>query len=502
MKPIIVQANHAGEYYTPYWNRMVCGDRSGLALRDDYRKLLATAVRECGFKSLRQHGIFHDDMYVWFEKNKPFNFQYVFSNFDYYLEIGIRPFVELSFLPRWMASSDHTVFSSKCPACPPAEWANWHKMVKATVKALVDRYGIDEVKSWHFEVWNEPNIAFWEGTQKQYFELYRQSVDAVKSVDAELRIGGPATANFTPREDREGEYWPDWVEDFMGFCQREKLPADFISTHPYPTDFPFDDASGKNLRVVRDRGATGKDLRLLREIVDSGPFPHAEIHCNEWGTSPSPRDFIHEHPFSASFLCENLLRNIGLVDSIARWVFCDVSEEVPPGDTEFHGGWGLQTVHGIKKPDFHAYAFLNRLGGSLLHNSDGCVVCRGAAGWQVLLYNHHHYENSEASWESAEQAETMIGSGGEKRRFSLSLEGLPARVRVNRSLVDRDHGWAMRAWQEMGAPAWPKARELDLLRDNMEPLVTVNTRTTDDGKLPIEEILPPLGVMLIEIEKV
>ena len=497
MSKTVVNGKGPGRYADPYWKRVICGDRAGLALRADYRECLATAVRECGFQSLRQHGMFHDDMFVWHEKDGPFNFQYLFSNYDYYLSLGLRPCVELTFLPKWMASNDSTVFTANCAACPPNDYDDWHRMVNTTVKALVARYGLDEVRSWHFEPWNEADIIFWEGTQAEYFELYRRSVDAVKSVDGQLRIGGPATSNFIP--DADGCYRPVWIEDFMAFCDANSLPVDFISTHPYPTDFPFDDATGKQQWVVRGRDSTCQDLKLLRQVVDDGPFPQAAIHCNEWGSSPSPRDCCHDHLFSGTFLLDNLLRCQGLIDSMARWVFCDVSEESPPGGSEFHGGWGLLTVHGIRKPGFHAYAFLNRVGETLLHSDDGCAVFRSDRGWQVLLYNHHHYATSDVSWDTHADAEKMIGPGT-PRTFELDIEGLPKRVRITSSLVDREHGWALPAWQEMGRPDWPTAAQLNHLHDAATPAATVRTASIPDGRLTIRETLSPLAMNLIEIE--
>lgn len=495
----VIDAQAAGRKFDPYWKRMVCGDRAGLALRADYRACLATAVRECGFQNLRQHGMFHDDMFVWHKPDGPFNFQYLFSNYDYYLSLGLRPLVELSFMPTWMASNDNRIFQVKCAGCPPNDYKAWHRLVHTTVKALVERYGLDEVRSWNFEPWNEPDIQFWKGTQAEYFELYRQSADAVKSVDASLRIGGPATANF--RQSPDGSYQPKWVEEFMTFCDRERLPVDFVSTHPYPTDFPFDDATKKHRRVVRNRDATFHDLTLLRQVVDKGPFPKAAIHCDEWGSSPGTRDCCHDHLFSGTFMLENILRCEGLVDSLARWVFCDVSEEAPPGEAEFHGGWGLLTVHGIRKPSFHAYAFLNRVGETCLHNGDGCAVFRNARGWQALLFNHHHYANTEASWDSHAEAETMIGDGP-TRTFDLVLEGLPPRVRVTRHIVDRDHGWTLPAWQAMGSPAWPSPAQLDRLHQASLPGVERSVRRLDGGRLDLSRTLPPLAMEVIEIEPV
>lgn len=496
MESKTIDGKAVGRHFAPYWKRMICGDRAGLALRADYRACLATAAAECGFQSLRQHGIFHDDMFIWQKRESALNHQYLFSNYDYYLSIGVKPFVELSFMPQWMAANDNRVFAVNCVACPPKDYDDWHAMVSQTVRALVGRYGLNEVRAWHFEPWNEADILFWKGTQAEYFELYRRSAEAVKAVDADLRVGGPATSNFSP--DSSGTYQPVWIQDFMSFCDRESLPVDFISTHPYPTDFPFDDATGKSQRVVRGRDSTRTDLQRLRQVVDAGPFPQAAIHCDEWGSSPSARDCCHDHLFGGTFLLENILRCEGLVDSLARWVFCDVSEEAPPAGAEFHGGWGLMTVHGIRKPGFHAYAFLNQLGEQCLLNEEGCAVFRGRGGWQVLLYNHHHYENDAIGWDSHDSAERMIGPGA-PRRFAFRLEGLPGRVKLRRQRVDRSQGWALPAWQEMGSPAWPTPAQVRELHQAAKPGLHEEVRVLEGNSLAIATELPPLAMELVEI---
>jgi xylan 1,4-beta-xylosidase len=499
--PIHIDAMAPGQAYDPYWKRQICADRAGLTLRADFREHVAQTARDCGFQTIRQHGIFHDDMYIWFEREKPFNFQYLFSNYDFYLALGVRPFVELSFLPRWLASDDKTVFTAKCPACPPSDYKDWFTLVNTTVKALVARYGLDEVRSWHFEAWNEPNIPFWSGTQAQYFELYRVSVDAVKSVDPLLRIGGPATANYWLND--QGEYWPVWVEDFMAFCDKNGLTADFISTHPYPTTFPFDSNTKVQFPEAREREATFHDLTVLRRMVDGSPFAGAAIHANEWGTSPGVRDRTHDHVFSATFHCENLLRCLGLVDSLARWSLTDVSEESTPGPSELHGGWGIQTIHGLKKPDYHAYSFLNRCGGTLLYNSweEGVAVFRDGSTWQILLYNHHPYAELRADWETIEGVERMIGEGS-PRTVRLTLENLPSRVRIRRSRVDREHGWIQPAWQALGAPDFPDARQLAVLREAQDPDVSLTTALPAAGRLELVETVADLGMVLLEIERI
>ncbi len=498
---IAIDMRAPGTAVLPYWKEMICADRAALSLRADVREHLAMAARACGFKRLRQHGMFHDDMFVWPEPDKPFNFQYLFSNYDYYLDTGVRPFVELSFIPRWMASNDKTVFTCKCPACPPRDFKDWHKLVGGTVSALLDRYGADEVRHWHFEVWNEANIPFFSGTQAEYFELYRHAVDAVKSVDSRLRVGGPATANFEPQPD--GRYYPSWIDDFFAFCAKEKLPVDFVSTHPYPGNAILDERTRKWNTIVRDRNATFDDLTLLRRIVDRSPFPGVEIHCNEWGSSFAIHDRTHDHVYSATFHLENLLRCHGLVDSLARWCLSDICEERVPAVEEFQGGWGILSPHGLKKPDFHAYSFLHRCGGVLLYNDwkQGAAVFRGDGDtWQVLLYNHRHYANPEVAWETPAGLEAMIGAGS-AREFSLELTGLPPCVRATVWRLDREHGWAEGAWRRMGAPAWPSRGQLEELRRLQEPGRSSRMLYADGGIVRLRETVPDLGVCFLELAR-
>jgi xylan 1,4-beta-xylosidase len=263
-------------------------------LRAAWQEQLKTVVAKCGFRYLRFHGLFHDDMFVYRETNGRaiYNFQYVDELFDKMLEIGIRPFVEFGFCPGDLATEKGTVFWWKGHGSPPRDYLIWGELIRRTVLHWISRYGADEVRTWYFEVWNEPNLwPFFHGTKSQYFELYKVTAQAVKGVDARLRVGGPATSNFVPdarfdgeKEDisfhrlfRESadvdalEWRPVWVEKFLLFCQRENLPVDFVSVHPYPTDWALDDL-GQTVKTTRGVGATPRDLALLRNLVDASPF--------------------------------------------------------------------------------------------------------------------------------------------------------------------------------------------------------------------------------------
>ena len=200
-------------------------------------------------------------------------------------------------------------------------------------------------------------------------------------MDPRLRVGGPATSNFVPDARFDGEkedtscqnstyaaedidqldWRPVWVEQFLEFCAENRLPVDFVSCHPYPTDWALDE-HGEGRRLAREVGATPRDLALLRSIVAASSYPQAEIHLTEWNTSPSPRDFTHDTLHAAAYVVKAIIDSIGSVESLSYWTFTDIFEETGAGDTFFHGGFGMINFQGIVKPMFHIYRFLNLLG--------------------------------------------------------------------------------------------------------------------------------------------
>ena len=170
------------------WSDCVGAGRIGEGLRESWRKQLAKCKKELGFRYLRAHGLFHDEMRVYNEDakgNPVYNFMYVDDVFDFLLSIGVKPFVELSFMPEKLASGKTTIFWWKANVTPPKDHKRWADLVKATVQHWTERYGEDEVKTWRFEVWNEPDLdVFWDPGKKTtmldaYLELYRHTARAV-----------------------------------------------------------------------------------------------------------------------------------------------------------------------------------------------------------------------------------------------------------------------------------------------------------------------------------
>jgi xylan 1,4-beta-xylosidase len=363
-----------------FWEHTVGSDYAAMALRADWRSQLARAQAELGFGYVRFHDVLSDRMFTLTcqQDRLLYSFFNADSIFDFLRSIGMRPFVELSFMPRTLASGDTTVFSYQGNVTPPKDYAQWARLVSKLVLHLVERYGVEEVRRWYFEVWNEPNLeAFWTGTQAEYFELYRRTVGAIKGVDDKLRVGGPATVMNA------------WISAFLDFCEGNSLPVDFISTHHYPTDAfgkPGDDTETQ-LAQSR-RSVLREQAKATRQQARGKP-----VFYTEWNSSSNPRDALHDEPYGAAFAVKTVMEANGLVHGYSYWTFSDIFEENYLPSIPFHGGFGLLNLQGIPKPTYRAFQLLHGIGNELLpiqgaHETVDAWVVRGETAVSVLFTNH------------------------------------------------------------------------------------------------------------------
>lgn len=501
----------AGTPLKHFWSTTVGAGRANEGLRASWQEQLHAAVLNNGFRYVRFHGLFHDDMFVYHENHgvPVYNFQYIDDLFDRMLENGARPFVELSFFPSDIAARKGSVgFWWGGNGSPPSDYSKWAELVHRFAEHCIQRYGLSEVRNWYFEVWNEPDLngGFFTGTKAQYFELYKITALTLKAADSQLRVGGPATSNFhVPDEiwkkaEAEGrdpltlQWRPTWIEDFFLYCKKNNLPVDFISTHPYPMDMQY---RGKT--VHRSVNSTRDDLLLLRKMVDASAFPHAEIHLTEWSSSPSSRDYTHDSFPAAAYVVKCNLDSIGLVDSLSYWTFTDVFEEQGAGDTIFHGGFGMLNYQGIPKPVFHAYRFMNALGDEVLARTSGAIVTRDQKSGRLaaVAYNYPvEMPYSLPGTASLAEADEMAAVGS-ARQLSLEISGLPPNAPLLIETLDREHGNATQAWKEMGLPPTPTREQTEALRKAAWGTAKELVHTDSSGRLVLQQKLDAWSIVLI-----
>ncbi|HEX3472445.1 MAG TPA: hypothetical protein VHT28_14795, partial [Silvibacterium sp.] len=425
---------------------------------------------------------------------------------------------ELGFSPGPLSPVHNTTFWWRADGSPPSDYKKWSDLVQAMVKHCIDRYGIDEVRQWYFEVWNEPNLYqsfFRGGSQEKYFELYKITAQTIKAIDPHLRVGGPATSNFNmdgeavkkaqatgkPFDPLSIPWRPVWIEDFLRYCHDNNLPVDFVSTHPYPQDFAIDEPGmpkGKGFR--RSIDSTRDDLRTMRRIIDASPYPKAEIHLTEWNSSPSPVDHSHDSLAAATFVAKTNLESIGLVDSLSYWTFTDVFEENRKTDSIFHGGFGLINYQELPKPAFHAYRFMNELGDELLAQTPGGVVSRDSKTRRIaaVFYNYPPEIKVSLPVSNTLTEADQIDNSGSARDLTFSVDHLPVNASFLIETLDKEHGDAVAAWEAMGEPEPPNRAQTAALGKLAWDTQKQVVRTDEEGRLNVNLKLAAWSVVLVE----
>jgi xylan 1,4-beta-xylosidase len=436
-----------------------------------------------GFQSVRFHGLLDDDMSVCTrgENGLVFSFFNIDSIFDYLLQIGMSPFIELSFMPRALASGTATIFHYQGNVTPPADYAEWELLVETLTRHLVARYGVTEVRRWCFEVWNEPNLqgAFWAGTQADYFKLYRHSAAAIKRVDTHIPVGGPATAINA------------WIPELVQYCRSEGVALDFISTHHYPTDAALDLYGKADMGEMMAKAGRGVLKGMAaRARSEAGALP---LYYTEWNNSPSSRDPYHDDPFAAAFAVKTIVDMEGLVDLYSFWTFSDIFEEASFPSSPFHGGFGLLTLHGVPKPTYRAFQMLHRLGTQRWEvvnenhpTVDALAVSRGldvGGRFNILITNHQ----VPAAPVMEEQVNLRV-RGLQAKHWSVLLER-----------IDEQHANAKKTWQAMGAPEYLDAAQVDALQAASSVTPEALVYRSLHGELEINFLLPPHAVVLVTL---
>ncbi|MBV9769581.1 MAG: glycosyl hydrolase family 39 [Bryobacterales bacterium] len=470
---VTVDARAATSPFPHYWEQVFGSGRAILSLRDSYRSDLHAMKATTDIHYVRFHAIFDDEVGVYAEdaQGRPiYNWSYVDQIYDGLLENGVRPFVEMSFMPRALAASTtpQAFWYHPLPS-PPKDYARWGQLVYNFAKHLVDRYGANEVAQWYFEVWNEPNIDFWTGkpAQATYFELYDQAAEAIKRADSRLRVGGPATAQAA------------WIPDMIAHAVKARVPLDFVSTHVYGNDLSKD-VFGTDEKIDRSE-MVSRAVHKVHNQVKSSARPDIPIHWSEYNASYKNEIDVTDAAFMGPWLANNIRLCAGLATTMSYWTFSDVFEEQGVIKTPFYGGYGLIAEGGVPKAAFEAFAMLHRLGDHRFNNKSSeadlanTLVTKRDDGTVVI-----------AVWNYA-----APGTTAGARSVHIQVNGFTGTPRYHIEVLDQDHGSALGAWQAMGSPASPTREQYTELRR-----AAAATRKLDGTS---SFMLPAPGLALVEV---
>jgi len=375
------------------------------------------------------------------------NGQYQFFNldtlYDFILSIGMKPIVELSFMPEELASGTETVFHYKGNITPPTDYSQWADLVQALVTHLVSRYGLDEVRTWRFEVWNEPNCGFWYGTQQEYFTLYNWTALAVKSVDSQILVGGPATCQT------------GWISEFIDFATSNQVPFDFISTHLYPTDPNVPPTPLGFAETIRDACNSLGAAKITVPLVITEFNAGLGLPVLDQSYSPA---FLYQQIQSLQVPGDCTL------DTLSWWTFTDIFEEGGQDSTPFQNGYGLQNIYGVAKPIYRGFQLLAEFAGDAMINA----VVSPTLNNTVMAFATIDSDDSEVSvfLSNFNNWGLPISNYSVVVTFSGNNIQLPALAELR--YVDAVNANPSAVWVEMGSPQYPTSDQILKLQEASE----------------------------------
>jgi xylan 1,4-beta-xylosidase len=453
---VSVDAAAATTPFPHFWEKTFGSGRAILALRQSYRDDIRTVKAATNFESVRFHGIFNDEVGLYdpdrrtinfaqtagqtgtTQDDSQYNFSYVDQIYDGLLALGVKPYVEMSFMPKKMASDPAAVhpFWYHPNVSPPADYAKWDAMISAFAAHLVARYGIDEVATWKFEVWNEPNLDFWGGSPKQatYFTLYDHTARALKAVSPRMQVGGPSTAQAA------------WVTPFLAHVKEAGVPVDFVSTHVYAND-TADNVLKINEDVPRDK-MVYRAVKMVHDEIAASAFPKLPLIFSEYNASYANEPNVTDSDYMGPWLANTIRLCDGLTDSMDYWAFSDVFEEQGVVRSPFYGGFGLMAADNIPKPTLNIFAALHKLGERRIAvDSDSVLATKTAGGLAIALWDYAPPTGTGPTY-------TMpSGPAGPAKTFALHIEHVPANAPVEVLRIDDDHSNVLKAFDAMGRPA-------------------------------------------------
>jgi xylan 1,4-beta-xylosidase len=441
------------------------GDEKWIA--EEFAAALRRVRDDLGVERVRAHAILHDDnevVRVADDGTMTYNFDRVNAIYDHLLEIGIRPVVELSFMPAALARDpQQTVFTYRGIISPPRDWAAWGALIGALARHLIDRYGIHEVARWPFEVWNEPNlVVFWTGTVDEYLRLYHESAQALKAVDARLQVGGPATAAA------------EWVERLAAYAEQSGAPLDFVTSHTYG-NLPLD----------------------VRPALARHGFEGTPVWWTEWGVGSTHFGPIHDTAFGAPFVLSGYANAQHHPDALAYWVASDHFEELGRPDRLFHNGFGLLTVGNLAKPRYWAAHLAAHQGDELL---DSTVAGDGADILVATSATRHRDGTIDVLvWNGTINAALVSGDARLDRRIQLTINGVDpdADYETTIARIDTEHS-NIAALCPPGV-GWPDDQLWSHLRAN-DILATAPMNRSESGSIAAFDFpLPMPGVARIRL---
>lgn len=490
-----------------YWSKVTSIGRASLCLRHEVRRQIEIAQEDLKFEFIRFHGIFSDEMMVYKEDDKGnpiYNWFYIDEIFDFFYRLNLKPFIEIGFMPEALASKKQHAFLWHANVSYPKSMKKWNDLIRAFVKHCIDKYGLNEVKKWYFQIWNAPDLSevFWYEDKDKFFDFFKSTYNSIKDICSDAKIGPPGLLPHNKFE---------WMDGFLKFCETNFIELDFVAcniyayTDPKNISLPSQLFNRDDTILALDKEDYLKDsISVIKELLKKYSI-NPPIFVTEWNLSPYTNDYTRDTCFLSSYITYNVINNIGSIDILSFWSLSDIIEEGLTESKLYHGGLGLLTYNRLKKPSYNAFSLLSKLGNNIIEKGNDYIVTSKNNNYQILLFNFVYFDELFMSGDKSlldyHNRYNIFKNSNISKEIHLILSMPSGNYRIKRWNLNRHSGSTFDAWESMGAPEQIQSDIYDYLRSKEIPEIKLSTEKIKN-ELLISDSIPPHGVLLIEIDKI
>ena len=452
-----------------------------------------------------------------------YDFRILDGIFDAYKAAGVRPMVELGFMPEALAADlpdRHEPYQVHYPKStvsgksnnPPKDYAKWGELVRVVTKHLVERYGKDEVLQWYFEVWNEPDIDYWHTTPENYWKLYDYAVAGVRAALPGARVGGPASTS--PRSAKANEFLRNFLEHVnsgRSAADGKAIPLDFISFHakgsPTIRDGKVTMGIAEELKDADAGFATVASFPRFKRlpIILSEADPEGCAACS---SKVNPANNYRNGTLYPAYTAAALKGLFDLQDRHAVNLLAMLSWSFEFEDKDYFEGFRSLATNGIDKPVLNVFRMFGLMAGERVGTTstgqvalddvlrsgirqpadvDG-MATRGQNEAAVLVWNYDDVDGS-----------------AEGVPVKVNLSGVPAGVRrvlLEHYRIDDSHSNAYSVWEGMGSPQQPTLEQYATLKQagQLQMLTSPTWVDVRDGSIVVSLEMPRQGISLLHMK--
>jgi len=504
--------------FMKYWNKLINVGYAKDLLNSDMQEQIIFLQNELGFKYARFWGIFGDDMLV--EDRSEDKVSYNFTNtnklLDFLVKNNLKPFIELGPKPKILSKTIEDSFIIQTISNKTLE--EWGNIARAFLLQCVDRFGIEEVETWYFEIWR-PNMNFvvpGEQGRREFleninnnilkepnqFEEYYKVFSMFKKIANELvpsaKVGGCGLSM-----NLEG----DKLDLLLMQWKKEKIQPDFLSIYLYPIELETD----KNHIPIRNLQSSNPNyinqkLNQVKKSLIMAEMEELELNVTEWNLSISNRNFLNDSCYKATYLVKNIIDNFAQhkINMIGYWLTSDLFSDYRDSKNFLYGGAGLLTKNGIKKPSYHAFVLLKQLGEILVSKGENYVVTKKSGDrYQLLCFNYKHFDFSyylhpEGSMGIKQQND--IFEDTDLLDLSVEIQGIKnGKYRIKEIKLNRKHGSVLDEWLKFGGVEDMKPDEIKYLKEICIPSMNVKHNLVEDNRIELKGTLNPHEIRLFEL---